>query len=428
MTLSTGRLGFWRFGLLFLALAALHGCGGRTTTRVEAHDASQYQAELAGKPETLKPLFLKLYAEGDRNRVLNQMQLGLAAMELGEYSYARESLDDALNRIESVFSNTENATKARSMWHEEGAKDYKGEPYERCMAYYYRGLLYMMNGDYENARASFRGGILQDSFAEEEQFRSDFRILFFLAGWTSQQIGDMSRADEFYKELEGLLPNFKRPGTDDNLLLIAETGTSPRKVADGVGHAELKFRHGRGFKEKKAKFHMGGAELPTQHISDVFLQASTRGGRAMDKILEGKLIFQRDMTKMGTTLMDVGTMGMYASAASGSDGVAAVSGAITAVGAIQTMVAMNAKPHADVRYWMSLPDNIHIATGKIDRNSELNGRVEFMNADFEQIAGLEKSVDIVRNRYGGLGWVRSRTTMPRRGKWHNIFAPSPKAL
>ena len=29
----------------------------------------------------------------------------------------------------------------------------KGEPYERAMVYYYRGLIFLRNGDYENARA-----------------------------------------------------------------------------------------------------------------------------------------------------------------------------------------------------------------------------------------------------------------------------------
>ena len=48
------------------------------------------------------------------------------------------------------------------------------------MAYYYRGVLYLRDGDYENARASFKGGMLQDGFAEEEQNRSDFALLSFL--------------------------------------------------------------------------------------------------------------------------------------------------------------------------------------------------------------------------------------------------------
>jgi tetratricopeptide (TPR) repeat protein len=109
--------------------------------------------------------------------VLNQMNLGLAALSAGQMDMARAALDDVLTQIEMTHAGTEQAAKARSLWYEEGSKVFKGEPYERAMAYYYRGIIYLKERDFDNARACFSSGILQDSFAEEEQNRSDFAVL-----------------------------------------------------------------------------------------------------------------------------------------------------------------------------------------------------------------------------------------------------------
>ncbi|MEC8183119.1 MAG: hypothetical protein VX123_13805 [Pseudomonadota bacterium] len=44
---------------------------------------------------------------------------------------------------------------ARSNFAREDVKDFKGEPFERAMVFYYLGLSYLALGDFENARASF---------------------------------------------------------------------------------------------------------------------------------------------------------------------------------------------------------------------------------------------------------------------------------
>jgi len=94
---------------------------------------------------------------------------------------AADTLDRALAIVESTHGAGPEAAKARSLWYEEGCKIFKGEPYERCMMYYYRGLLYLWKKDYGNAHACFANGILQDAFAEEEQDQCDFGLLYFLS-------------------------------------------------------------------------------------------------------------------------------------------------------------------------------------------------------------------------------------------------------
>ena len=70
-----------------------------------------------------------------------------------------------------MYSNAEGAAKARSLWYEEGAKDFKGRALRARDGFYYRGLVYLTEADYENARASFRTALMQSSFAEEQRYR-----------------------------------------------------------------------------------------------------------------------------------------------------------------------------------------------------------------------------------------------------------------
>jgi tetratricopeptide (TPR) repeat protein len=210
--------------VIFLGLSACASTPEYQNVEVPPH---VMQAYLHDKPEELHSFYQQVLLQGDRNLVLNHMEAGLAAMELGALETAEESFDIALLNIETVFTDNESAGKARSLWYEEGRKFFKGEPYERAMAYYYRGLLYLMRGDYENARASFKGGILQDAIAEEERYRADFALLIFLEGWASHLLGDKDLAKSAFDEVKTFRPDFIPPKPEDNVLLIAETGWAP---------------------------------------------------------------------------------------------------------------------------------------------------------------------------------------------------------
>lgn len=363
----------------------------------------------------LQTQYEKATKEGERNFVLNHTQAGLMAFQLKEYDLATQSFDQALLRIESVFSNNERAAKARSLWYEEGVKDFKGEPYERAMAYYYRGLLYLLRGDYENARAAYKSGILQDAFAEEDQHRCDFALLIFLEGWASQCLGDFQTANAAYEEVRKLRPDFVPPKPDDNTLLIVETGKSPRKVADGIGHDELKYRRGRDFTEKRLQILTNDQVYPLYPMEDIFWQAATRGGRLVDKILKGKAQFMETQRVSGEFASDVATAGIIASSVPGGDTSAlhGVSAALGLISVVQLAIALNVNPTADTRYWNSLPDIVHITTLKTDPASLKSPiKAEFFDAEKKVIPSLGTEftlVDCGSNQY--LGWTRSRSAL-----------------
>lgn len=352
-------------------------------------------------PASLAPAYQRLAAEGGRNAVLNHMEIGARAIELGRREIATPHLDQALALIESVYGNTEGARKARSLWYEEGSKDFKGEPYERVMAYYYRGLLYLQERDYGNARASFEGGMLQDAFAEEEQNRFDFALMAFLSGWASQLERNDVMQRRAYDEVKKLRPDFELPAAGHDTLLVIETGNSPRKLADGVGHYELVYRRGKFFTETRARVTIAGKPVMAYPMEDIFWQATSRGGRAVDRIVKGKAQFRNTNEGMGTALSDVANTMQVLSPLSG--GLGQVAGAVGAVGALQLIVASRVQAKADTRYWSSLPDLVHVLPLK---SAGQTVEIEFLDKNGVVLPELKQVVTLPAN--GGLAWVRAR--------------------
>jgi len=120
-----GRIVVIGLGLLLQACAAV----GEPPVSQAALDTY-----LEDKPEPVRILYARVLLGGRRGLVLNHMHAGLAAMDMGEFELAEQSFDEAIRGIEAVYANDPGAARARSLWHEEGTKDFKGEPYERVMA------------------------------------------------------------------------------------------------------------------------------------------------------------------------------------------------------------------------------------------------------------------------------------------------------
>ncbi|MBF0205131.1 MAG: hypothetical protein HQK67_12710, partial [Desulfamplus sp.] len=214
--------------LCIILIFNLLSCASRQTFKPTKIESNKMKAFLSDKPDALKNSYQKLLEEGTRNEVLNNMQIGSDALQTGNIANAISAFDQAINGITKIYANNETAKKARTLWYEEQMKDFKGEPYERAMAFYYRGILYLEDGDYENARACFKSGINQDAFAEEEQNRCDFALLIFLSALTSNLIGDDYLAQAGMEELKRLRPDFDQ-NLSGNIMMLIETGTAPRK-------------------------------------------------------------------------------------------------------------------------------------------------------------------------------------------------------
>lgn len=362
----------WKAALLLCAALSLAGCAARNPPGfppgMEALDVPPY---LVGPHQALRD-------DGERNWVLHLNTMAVAAMRAGDGALARRLLDESILHINNVFGMDPGARRARSLWFAEDAKLFKGDPHERSMTFFYRGVLYMQDGDWDNARASFRAANFQDQFAEEEQFRSDWTIFDYLIAACEVRMGQAYFAREAferglrnYRELGGaydalgvggfpVMVEALRPVTrEDNLLVIVQSGTHPRKVPTGRHGEFLGYRRGNA-PTPSASVRVGDdAWRPAVFTDSVYFQATTRGGRYFDRIAGRKVIF-----KEGAKMASVATgIAGYTFLLAGKNEEAAIIG-FALLGLALTFDLVNAliQPRADTRTWTGIPDAVGVYT------------------------------------------------------------------
>lgn len=321
----------------------------------------QISAYADAKPEAVRGLYRALYVGGERNAVLNFERLGLAAFEAGLYKDSAWAFDQALNRIEAIYADNPQAATARSVFHNEANKDFKGEPYERAMAYYYRGLLYLRDGDYGNARASFKAAEYQDTLSDSETFQSDFAIMNYLVGWTQRCDGQGSSATESFALATKAEKDLTAPAEGDNVLFIAELGNGPIKARDGAQAQKLLFQPGAEYPESAANVAFtSGADVNTVKLlkaSSVTYQATTRGGRAIDGLMNGKANWKEGTGQAADAAMAVAQQQILSNNADSGMG-------MMGLGLALSLFSGAMKTKADIRAWDGLPDLIMVGTAK----------------------------------------------------------------
>src|SRR5579872_3067917 len=245
-----------------------------------------------------------------RDKVLWEYRTAAADMRTGNYPQAKQLLDDALLSLGGIYGKDKNARKARSYFSEESKKTFIGEPYERVMAYFYRGILYWMDGEPDNARACFRSGQLEDSSSEGEQYNSDYVLLDYLDGFVSAKLG--GDGSDAFQRAEKLCKQPAKPppyDTGANVLFFVEFGPGPRKFAAGPYREELHFSVPAS-PVRSAVIQVDGRTIPAHPYDDLGFQATTRGGRVMDHVLANKAVFKTATGVAG----DVGIFGSLATA------------------------------------------------------------------------------------------------------------------
>lgn len=383
--------------------------GAEDSSELVEKDASMF---LQGKPSQLKPFYRNLWLEGERNAVLNLNYLGLAAMEVGEFDVAKSAYDESIFRIEAIYADDPNAEKAKSLWNEEKVKDFKGEPYERAMTYYYRGLLYARDGDFQNARASFLSADRHDTLSEQEKYQGDFGLMNYLAAWSSYCDGDNFRAKELHSRASSQDSSISSLSFDYAYLVLVDAGIGPEKTGMGQYKEILTMVPSKDKDEVKAittsltNFKLA-SDQPLS-IGNIAYQATTRGGRPIQGILNGKAQFKENADAIGTAAMDVGQVAMMSGAYGGNDNVMGAGAIMTLFGAVSKIAAAATTPSADTRAWSSLPDSIYFGYAEKIPSTSPDFRISY------QSGGLTKTSNTMlsaKNGKCGLTWGRTRSAL-----------------
>lgn len=307
--------------------------------------------------------------EQARNRVLNEMEAGTAAFLRGYFRHAEVLFSDAQQQIETIYADNPAAEAARSKFVPESNKEFKGDPYERAMVGYYLGLIDLARGEYDNARAGFRFAQLQDTMSASETYQDDMALMQYLVGWAYWCEGNPQQAKEEFRHAQATRPGLPLPAPGDNLLMIAELGNAPVKVTSGKYNELLGYREGAVAPEQQVAFSVDGKITTARLAEDLYFQASTRGGSAVESIRAGKASFREGAETIANAAAGIGKTALGASLLTKgktSRDMLKVGLVAGLANVVSDSVARSTETAADARAWTSLPATIHIATARLD--------------------------------------------------------------
>ena len=297
-------------------------------------------------------------AEGPaRDRLLWQYRLAAASMRSGHFEVAKKNLDDALLTVGGIYGKDINAAKSRRYFREESRKTFVGEPYERVMAYYYRGILYWMDGDLDNARACFRSGEFEDRSSIGPQYNADYVLLDYLDGLTTTN--QSSDGSDAYQRAVKNSTRFPQPPPYDknaNVQFFFEFGPGPIKGNTGEYGEELYINVPES-PIQSVLLKVEGQQIKILPMDDIGFQATTRGARVLDKILENKARFKATTDAVGTGAI----VGGAVAAATGDRTSEEVGLGLVAAGLISKIISASTSPEADTRAWDNLPHYLSFA-------------------------------------------------------------------
>ena len=257
------------------------------------------------------------------------------------------------------------------------------------MAYFYRGILYWMDGQPDNARACFRSAEFIDSDTEERQYAGDWVLFDYLDGLATAKLGGdgSAAAQRAQANAKGIVLPPLNPRA--NTLFFVEFGPGPVKYAAGEYREQLKFRVPTP-RVRSARLRVNELTITIAPTDDVGFQATTRGGRVMDHILGKKAVFKSTTDTLGNAAIIGGAL---TAVAADSGSTQAVGAGIALAGIIAKVVSAATKPDADTRCWDNLPQFLSFAAVPLPPGAH-TATVEFLDAGGAVLGNLTKTLQV----------------------------------
>jgi len=191
--------------------------------------------------------------------LLDNMRLAVAALHDGSFVEAEQALTRAYPYMVAGTVN-DSARESSATFAYESKLVWRGEPFEQALGWYYQGLVQMIKGDWENARAAARnmqftltdfaggggtiGEVMEAAESPEwfdqhaDEVESDLVLAYLMGGMAERWQGRDADAEDFFKRARELRTDLI-PLSDQlqhgayNTLLFVEVGRGPVKVAQG---------------------------------------------------------------------------------------------------------------------------------------------------------------------------------------------------
>jgi tetratricopeptide (TPR) repeat protein len=327
-------------GIVAVLVVSALLAGGCLTTPERPPLTAYYQYDYGDAVKKFREDIKQVKEKEEQNIVLANVNYAGAAFVGGDYRGSLEGFRAASQIMEDVEYGAQRGQASMVLAH--GMRVYKGEPYERAMAYTYMGLVYLRRGDLDNARAALNLALLADrsSKGDKEEYRDDFALGHYLIGKTFLKLGEADNAQISFDKVKKYMPKnpFADPAQsrDSNFTLLVEMGCGPSKHPDPfVGTVDMiavcKYP------ERYAEVWVDGTKLGrTAQVVDLNRQAKTSGHS------------QRDT----------------AQAAKGV-AVTALKHAPFVGGLIGLVADTTGVSKADLRHWPMLPGEVHVLEAKL---------------------------------------------------------------
>ncbi len=364
----------WRLGIVILLTCTLFlpACS-ETSARVRDAVTLYYTGQYAPAAQELAPLINK----PNKNFVLNNCRYGSCALAAGQLDNAQAAFLRAYRVMDSVNTNTGSRVLGAVVVYE-GVKVWKGQPFERAMAHYYLGLIFLIKGEYDNARAAFANSLFRlRKYANPnvklppgQQYArvdSNFVLGYFGLGVCYMKLGhpklaaaNFQRAEQLDPAIDAVVKKMYEPGI--NALIFVDWGFGPRRRAAGWYGEQSVFTPTPWQAGPIPPVYAWDNNKPISGIAnsdmvDTLALAQDKRWLTMDTIREAKAIIGTGMMVGGAAAVDNG--------AYNNNGTEALIGlGVAGVGAL-----LAASSQADTRYWEMLPRTVYVIPAKLPQGN-----------------------------------------------------------
>ncbi len=331
----------------------------------EYHQAASVMAPLITKPNS--------------DFALNNCRYGSCALADGNLKHAEQAFLTAYRIMNSVNTNTGSRVLGAVVFYD-GLKVWKGQPFERAMAFYYLGLIFLIKGEYENARASFQNSLFRlrkysrpnSSLPPAERFAradSNFTLGYFCLGLCNLKLGhpnlaraSFQRAKSLNPSLASVITRMYQPQT--NGIIFVDYGRGPIRRPAGMYGQQTVFTPTPWQAGPPPPLIMWDNNRQIRGVSqgamvNTLALAQEKRWLTIDTIRQAKAI-------VGTGLMAGGlaasTYGAYH-----HDETLALAG----LGASLLGATIAASSQADARYWQMLPRTVYAAPIHLTRGQNV---------------------------------------------------------
>ena len=329
------------------------------------------------------------------------MRYGLVLFENGLYKEADVQFSKACKIMDTFVG--EGKLENRAIFISESYRPYRGSPYERATAYFYRGLCLYHLKKYDIALAAFKRSISSDSETSTDNplKQKDFNISYFMAAMCYAMLNEYHNAINFLsigKDSDPNNPIFNEDILNNNLFIIFATGDGPRIEFSELSFAMTKIEKGN-CPEANIKIYSDNKLLgEAVKTTDLLFQAKSNN---LSKQHAAKA--QRYAVKKGALCL-----------------LAMVAISVGQPGSANTF--MNANPEiSDIKCWKGLPNYFFVFSDKLELG-EHNLHFKFFDKDKNELKKFEISKKVTIKNEPLLLTVRTKEkTDDIVEKWEKII-------